>query len=350
MRRANWPRLLGLIALCLWMISALAMAAPTRKVTTFQSQVVTEGRQTFLRIEIGMNGPIKDYQVKGDGILNPNRLTIDLDHAEKGDVRAEIPLDRQFAKTLRFQETGNKLRITIGMQVPASEQNYRVYTLEKDRRAGKPHRLIIELYGAGGRRGHVAGLKGRTIVIDPGHGGTDSGAVGVGGLKEKDVTLEVSQKVREILENSGVKVVMTREDDRDVYGPTATDAQELQARVDYGNFTPNVDVFVSIHCNAYTTASSNGTSTYYYPKTWLDALLAQNLQDAMVEHGDRRDRGIHEARFYVCRHSAMPAALVELAFITNYVEGSLLADEDFQNEMAQGIAEGLANYFAVSGT
>ena len=79
MRRANWPRLLGLIALCLWMISALAMAAPTRKVTTFQSQVVTEGRQTFLRIEIGMNGPIKDYQVKGDGILNPNRLTIDLD-------------------------------------------------------------------------------------------------------------------------------------------------------------------------------------------------------------------------------------------------------------------------------
>ena len=65
----------------------------------------------------------------------------------------------------------------------------------------------------------------------------------------------------------------------------------------------------------------------------------------MVARGERRDRGIHEASFYVCRHSQMPAALVELAFITNYVEGHLLADEDFQNEMAQGIVEGLANYF-----
>lgn len=348
MRKSHWKWLLGLVALCLWILPAMAMAAPTRKVTSFRSEAVTEGRQTFLRIEIGMSGPIKDYQVKGDGILNPNRLTVDVENAEKGDVRAEIPLDRKFAKTLRFQEAGKKLRITVGMQVPASEQNYRVYTLEKDRR--NPHRLVIELYGEGGRRGHVNGMKGRTIVIDPGHGGTDTGAVGVGGLREKDVTLEVAAKVRDILENSGVKVVMTREDDRDVYGPTATDAQELQARVDYGNFTPNVDVFLSIHCNAFTSASSNGTETYYYPKTWLDSLLAQNLQEAMIAHGDRRDRGIHEARFYVCRHSSMPAALVELAFITNYVEGNLLADEDFQDEMAQGIAEGLANYFAVSGT
>lgn len=348
MKRNHWPWLLGLVALCLWLLPAMAMAAPTRKVTSFRSEVVTEGKQTFLRIEVGMNGPIKDYQVKGDGILNPNRLTIDVEKAEKGDVRAEIPLDRKFAKTLSFLETGKKLRITVGMQVPAADRNYRVYTLEKDRR--NPYRLVIELYGEGGRRGHVDGMKGRTIVIDPGHGGSDTGAIGVGGLREKDITLEVADKVRDILENSGVKVVMTREDDRDVYGPTATDSQELQARVDYGNFTPNVDVFLSIHCNAFTSASANGTETYYYPKTWLDALLAQNLQEGMIEHGDRRDRGIHEARFYVCRHSSMPAALVELAFITNYVEGNLLADEDFQDEMAQGIAEGLANYFAVSGT
>lgn len=348
MRRNHLTWLMGIVALCLWLLPAMAMAAPMRKVTAFRSEVVTEEKQTFLRIEIGMSGPIKDYQVRGNGILNPNRLTIDIENAEKGDVRAEIPLDRKFAKTLRFQETGKKLRITVGMQVPAADRNYRVYTLEKDRR--NPHRLVIELYGEGGRRGHVDGMKGRTIVIDPGHGGSDTGAVGVGGLREKDVTLEVADKVRDILENSGVKVVMTREDDRDVYGPTATDSQELQARVDYGNFTPNVDVFLSIHCNAFTSASSNGTETYYYPKTWLDALLAQNLQEAMIEHGDRRDRGIHEARFYVCRHSSMPAALVELAFITNYVEGNLLADEDFQDEMAQGIAEGLANYFAASGT
>ena len=194
MRRGIWPRILILAVLCLWLLPALALAASTRKVTSFQSQVVTEGRQTFLRIEIGMNGPIKDYEVKGDGILNPNRLTIDIDKAETGDVRAEIPLDRKFAKTLRFLDTGKKLRITVGMQAPASDRNYRVYTLEKDRHAGKPHRLIIELYGEGGRRGHVSGLKGRTIVVDPGHGGSDTGAVGVGGLREKDITLERTLK------------------------------------------------------------------------------------------------------------------------------------------------------------
>ena len=133
-------QLLWLVVFCLWLIPSLALAAPTRRVTSFQSQVVTEGRQSFLRIEIGMNGPINDYVVKGDGILNPNRLTIDVDHAEKGDVRSEILLDRQYAKTLRFLETGKKLRITVGMQTPAEERNYRVYTLEK---TGAPENRIV---------------------------------------------------------------------------------------------------------------------------------------------------------------------------------------------------------------
>ena len=111
MKKSSCWQLLWIVALCLWLIPSLTFAASMRKVTSFQSQVVTEGRQRFLRIEIGMNGPINDYEVKGDGILNPNRLTIDVDQAEKGDVRTEILLDRQFAKTLRFQETGKKLRI-----------------------------------------------------------------------------------------------------------------------------------------------------------------------------------------------------------------------------------------------
>ena len=343
-------RVFGVFALCFFAAVSIASAAPLRKVTSFNAQSVTEDSENFLRIEIGFNGPIKDYTVKGDRILSPELLTVDIENGERGDVRKEIKLNPEYGNKLVFQEVGKRLRIAVYMNQPAEEQNFQVYVLEKERRGSKPHRLVIELYGEGGRRGKTPGLKGRTIVVDPGHGGTDSGATGVGGIKEKDITLKVAKKVRDLLVASGAKVVMTREDDRDVYGPTATDSQELQARVNYGSYTPNVDVFVSIHCNAYTSASSNGTETYYYPKTWLDALLAQNLQEGMIRHGDRRDRGVHEARFYVCRHSLMPAALVELAFITNYVEGNLLADEDFQNEMAQGIAEGLANYFAVSGT
>ena len=74
--------------------------------------------------------------------------------------------------------------------------------------------------------------------------------------------------------------------------------------------------------------------------------LAQALQDGMIDHGGRRNRGIKEARFYVLHNSSLPAALVELAFITNPTEKNLLADESFQQEMALGICEGLANYFA----
>lgn len=346
MRRLGGLVLLGWLALCFCLLPSIAAAGAKQKITSFQSHVVTERGQRFLRIEIGLNAP-PDYTVREGGLLRPDSLTIQLGRADKGEVRPEIPLDSEFAKSIRFQEQGRELRLILTLAKPAEEADYRVYALDKEVRAAKPHRLVIEVYG-GGRRGRVAGLRGRTIVVDPGHGGTDSGAVGVGGLREKDITLAVAGKVRDILKGSGVRVVMTREDDRDVYGPSATDRQELQARVDYGG--SGADVFLSIHCDAYTSASAHGTATYYYPKTPLDALLAQSLQDAMVVHGDRRDRGIHEARFYVCRRSAMPAALVELAFITNDVEGHLLADEDFQNEMAQGIAEGLAGYFAVSGT
>ena len=185
-------------------------------------------------------------------------------------------------------------------------------------------------------------------MLDPGHGGTDTGAIGVDGLQEKDITLLVAKRVQQLLKDSGARVVMTRDDDQDVYGPSATDAQELQARVDVGEATGGAEVFLSIHCNAFAKPAAHGTETYYYPKSENDKALAQALQDGMLDHGRLRDRGVKQARFYVLRNSSLPAALVELAFITNYEEKKLLADEDFQQEMALGICEGLANYFAAT--
>ena len=83
MRKLEWFRCVGILAFCLWLFPSFTFAASARRVVSFQSQVVTEGRQSFLRIEIGMNGPIKDYTVKGDSILHPNRLTVEIDKAEK---------------------------------------------------------------------------------------------------------------------------------------------------------------------------------------------------------------------------------------------------------------------------
>ena len=341
-------RFLYLALCCLFLVSTSAMAAPVQRVVSFQSQVMEEEGQTFLRCEIGLSQPPADYTVKGGGVLRPKRLLIDFSDTDLGDFPREYPLGDTYARRVMFYEAGDHVRVDVAMVALAEEANYRVATLPPDKQNKLPWRLVIDIFDDGEQAApsQIDGVRGRTIVIDPGHGGSDTGAVGVDGLREKDITLLVAKRVQELLLDSGANVVMTREDDRDVYGPDATDAQELQARVDVGEAAAKAEVFLSIHCNAFTKPAANGTETYYYPKSARDMALAQALQDGMLDHSGLRNRGVKEARFYVLHHSSMPAALVELAFITNPKEKKLLADENFQQEMALGICEGLTNYFA----
>lgn len=331
----------------LFIVPLTAFARPTQRIISFQSQVMEEEGRSFLRCEIGLSQPILDYTVKGGGILRPKRILLEFPDTVLGDVERDIPLDKTYARQAAFHEIKGCTQLSIAMLAPVEEDSYRVRTFEADKKKKLPYRLVIDLYDPEGLNmsPQLEGVRGHTIVIDPGHGGTDTGAVGVDGLLEKDITLLVSKRIQQILLDSGAAVVMTREDDRDVYGPSATDAQELQARVDVGEAASDAEIFLSVHCNAFTKPAANGTETYYYPKTKQDEALAQALQDGMLDHGGLRDRGVKEARFYVLHHSSLPAALVELAFITNYEEKKLLADEDFQQEMALGICEGLANYF-----
>ena len=360
MRGARVVRVMLLMMVALVSFVALSPEAVARgavKVTSVNSFVTEDGGVPLMRIELGLNRPIdeSDIDVTGGVIIRPKRLKIHIQNAKRSDdVQDAISFDsdeKPYARGLRFlQKDDDTLLLTVAMTAMAEEGNYKVYTLPKDKKAKKPFRIVIDLYdGETNAYGRVKGVDGRTIVIDPGHGGTDTGARGYEGSLEKDITLMVSEDVKKILTNSGATVVMTREDDRDVYGPSATDTEELQARVDYGDETPGTDIFVSIHCNAFWSSDANGTATYYYYKYDLDEALAQSIQDGMIDRGGRRDRGIHEARFYVCRHSSMPAALCELAFITNPEEEQLLSDEGFQREMAMGICEGIANFFAATG-
>lgn len=339
-------------------VSPVCMARGTAKIISFDTSIQADGGVPLFRIELGLNKPIEenDISVEGGGVLRPKRLKIVMKDVKRDsdDVEEGYSFDKNakpFARGASFLAKDSKeLQLTVAMTALAEEGNYRVYTMPKDKKNKKPFRIVIDIYdGETNAKGKVDGVGGRTIVIDPGHGGTDTGARGYRGSLEKDITLKVSKNVEKILKASGATVVMTRDDDRDVYGPSATDAQELQARVDYGDFTQGTDIFVSIHCNAFYTPESNGTGTYYYYKTELDEQLAQAIQDGMVDRGGRRDRGIHEARFYVCRNSSMPAALCELAFITNPDEELLLSDEDFQFEMAMGICEGISNFFKATG-
>ncbi len=190
------------------------------------------------------------------------------------------------------------------------------------------------------------GLAGKIIAIDPGHGGNDSGALGPNGGMEKKATLGISLKLRKLLEDAGAKVIMTRTTDTSVASPTASDAAELQARCDIAN-RAHADIFLSIHNDSFVDPSADGTSTYYYQSNnKLGEELAVCVRKALVAEIKRPDRGTRSCNFYVVKHTDMPATLVEAAFISNPVEEKLLMSPEGQQKVAQGIFNGIKNFFA----
>lgn len=190
------------------------------------------------------------------------------------------------------------------------------------------------------KKTHTAGIAGKTIVIDAGHGGSDVGAIGKGGLLEKDVTLKVALLLEDYLTEAGANVLMTRRTDVDVARPNATDAEELQARVDVGNDN-DADLFLSIHIDSFVSSDAHGTTVYIHD----DALLGKCLHDELQNRLDRNDRGVKFANFYVLRHTTMPASLVELMFISNPEEEKLLGQHETHVQAARALFEGLRVYF-----
>jgi len=173
------------------------------------------------------------------------------------------------------------------------------------------------------------------IVIDPGHGGNDTGAIGIGELREIDVVLSISKQVRDILEQNGVQVVMTREYDQEV---------ELEPRTQLANRV-NADLFISIHANAIdmTRPDVNGIETYYF-QSRSGQLLAQYIHNSVLQTTGAPNRGVREARFYVLRHTEMPAVLVEVGFVTGAEDAAKLADPAYRSVMAEAIARGILQY------
>lgn len=171
------------------------------------------------------------------------------------------------------------------------------------------------------------------IVLDAGHGGHDSGAVGVNGTKEKTVNLDVILRTAKLLEQAGATVLLSREDDTFI---------TLDNRPALANGR-NADLFISVHCNS--TARPNtasGTQTYY--TTPQSAQLAEVMQKELVQGLGLRDGGVHTARFLVIRKSLMPAVLLELGFLSSSREEALLADADFRQQAAEAILAGVRRY------
>ena len=193
----------------------------------------------------------------------------------------------------------------------------------------------------------ITGMKGKVITIDPGHGGNDSGAIGPTGIMEKSVTLRIAKELAVLLRAEGATVYMTRTGDTEVAanGANATDIEELQARCDVAN-SHNSDIFVSIHMDSFSSGEVHGTTGYYYTKGSKNSeRLADKIRQGVIDQIGTSSRGTQGANFYVIKHTDMPATLVEVAFISNPQEEKLLDSEDGVKKVAQGIADGIADYF-----
>lgn len=171
------------------------------------------------------------------------------------------------------------------------------------------------------------------VVIDPGHGGKDPGAVGIGGMQEKHVVMTISLEVARILEQQGIQVKLTRTNDYFI---------SLQGRTEMAN-RMDADLFVSIHANS---AGMNkphvsGLETYYFQN---GKNLATVIHRNVLRQVNVNDRKVKQARFYVLRKSAMPAVLVETGFVTGTEDAAKLKNPAYQKQMAKGIAYGIIEY------
>ena len=184
-------------------------------------------------------------------------------------------------------------------------------------------------------------LKNKVIVVDPGHGGSDTGAIGPNNVAEKNVTLAIAWDLRKLLSDEGATVIMTRTSDREVASNVTSDIDELQARVDIAN-QAKADLFISLHTDAFTEFVS-GTATYFYPGS--NSSLARLVQSSMVSQLKLDDRGFQPNDYYVLKYTDMPSILTEAAFISNPKEEKLLINPIFDRKVAVGIFNGVKKYF-----
>lgn len=330
------------VVLLLMVIPNISLAKSSVNVEKISHNLMTsEQGDTYLHIEINTNREVKNFSIQE----NPNnkyQLIFNIEDAQISNISRQEKLDGNIAKKVFLQEKKDTVQGKIYLQEEVNN-NYKIYSLGKKGIAIDIFNSVVNTPVASDVA--LSNVKNKIITIDPGHGGSDSGAVGPNGYTEKEGTFAISQKVASILNQSEAKVVMTRDSDVDVYGPNASARNELQARVDVGN-NANSDIFVSIHCNAFVNPAANGTQTFYYGSSYQGQRLAQSIQEKMIEANGLRDRGISTCNFYVVKHSYMPAVLIETAFITNYDEEALLSDDEWQTTMAKAIAEGINEYFS----
>lgn len=382
-------RTLPLVVLALSLVLLLpALLGVTRpKGLGDVTDVRTWSHPDYTRVVIELTHPV-ETEVKrltaDPEAGRPDRLYLDLTGIWVGrDFEAGIPIQDGLLRDLRLgQNTLTKARLVIDLE---RYDRHRLLILRS------PHRVVVDVYGPriGGEtlrwprpeggvpnsRLSIPLRRIRTVVIDPGHGGKDPGAIGIDGLREKDVNLRLSKMIGARLEKRGFEVVYTRSEDRFL----TLEERTVIAEAAKG------DLFVSVHANASTRRGTRGIEIYSldenHERHSLDVAARENgvtlseidsLQRAMAklhvsevsEHSVRLAKSVHDALlpglrkkyrnvpdlgvkkgpFYVLFLSSMPAILLESGFLTNRQDAKLLRNEKYLMAMAEHVASGLGEY------
>jgi N-acetylmuramoyl-L-alanine amidase len=340
--------------------------------------------KSHTRIVIDINSPIDFIQKR---LTNPDRLFFDLKNCYiSKKTKSSLKINDGTINNVRAAQYDKK---TVRVVLDLNRMNkYSAFMLND------PSRLVIDVYAEEGST--VKGTKKknmprdkkksriRTVVIDPGHGGKDPGAIGPKGLREKDITLHVAKKLGNILKKKyGMNIIYTRTRDRFI---------ALNDRTEIAN-SKKADLFVSIHVNASRMRNARGIETYFLNwtnnreamrvaarenrisfkkmqkvqsglqyilkdlarknKNEESARLAYSVQRAMVnnlkkDYGKIEDLGVKYALFYVLIGAEMPSALVEISFISNYEEEKRLSRDSYKNKIAEALAKGIDSYISQS--
>ncbi len=290
------------------------------------------------RFWVDFPGELKNPRtIKGNGPIKEIRLG----KPNKGKTRLVIEFNEEtYLKPLTWRLVGlDQNRWRIKLFDPK-------YTFEKiseglvDKRIGniKKHKKSIHKKKSDFHYFKLPDVKENkfSVVIDPGHGGPDPGAIGIGGIRETDVVLEISKIVKNLLSEKGVKVRLTRKNEVDL---------DLPPRVSFANNT-DADIFVSIHANASRgkRRDINGLETFYY-RGWRGRLLAKKIQKQILRVSPGSpDRGVKQGRFYVIKNTRMPAVLVEIGFLTGRLDARRLEKTTHRKRLAYAIAKGILEY------
>lgn len=181
------------------------------------------------------------------------------------------------------------------------------------------------------------------VVVDSGHGGSDPGKVGINGAIEKDVNLKIAIKLKSLLEEQGIKVIMTREDEN---GLADSKVEDLKKRVSIINQEKPL-LAVSIHQNSYQGESIHGAQVFYFTHSQEGEKAAKIIQEALLEADSENTRSAKaNDTYYMLKKTEVPVVIVECGFLSNQKEADLLVTEEYQQKVAEAVVNGIIKYIS----